>query len=113
MRRSIVFTALLVGVLCFLTLFAAQSWAEKGIVKMVGEIAAIDLMHRTVVVEVPVGKAVVGEQLFTVGGPLSPDAELKRGGRSAKLEDFNVGDQVTVLWKTIDTGHLIFSLEAK
>ncbi|MFW6115292.1 MAG: hypothetical protein ACOC6E_03240 [Thermodesulfobacteriota bacterium] len=111
MRKSILFIALVVGLLCFLTLFAAQSSADKGIVKMVGKIAAIDFMHRTVVVEVPVGKAAFEEQLFTVGGPLSHDAELKRGGSSAKLEDFSVGDQVTVLWKTIDTGHLLLSLD--
>ncbi|MBW1691373.1 MAG: hypothetical protein JRI71_11520 [Deltaproteobacteria bacterium] len=112
MRRSIVSLTLAVGVMFFLSSFAAQSWADKGVVKMVGEITAIDLTHRTVVVEVPVGKAVFGEQLFTVGGPLSHDAELKRGGRSAKLEDFHIGDRVTVLWKTIETGHLILSLKA-
>lgn len=113
MRRPIVSLTLAVGVIFFLTSFAVQSWAGKGVVKMVGEITAIDLTHKTVVVEVPIGKAVFGEQFFTVGGPLSHDAELKRGGRTAKLEDFNVGDRVTVLWKTIETGHLILSLEAK
>jgi hypothetical protein len=51
--------------------------------------------------------------LFTIGGPLSHDADLTRGGRPAKLEDFTVGDQVTVLWQTLDTGHLILSLKAK
>ena len=113
MRRSIVIMTLAVGVMFFLSSFATQSWADKGVVKMVGKITAIDLAHKTVVVEVPVGNPKVGEQLFTVGGPLSHDAELKRGGRSAKLEDFHVGDRVTVLWKAIETGHLILSLEAK
>ena len=113
MRKSTISLTLAAGVIVFLTSSATQTWAGKEVVKMVGEITAIDLAHRTVVVEVLVGKAVVGEQLFTVGGPLSPDAELKRGGRPAELEDFKVGDRVTVLWKTIETGHLILSLEAR
>lgn len=79
---------------------------------MVGEITAIDLMNKTVVVEVPVGKTAFGEQLFTVGGPLASDAELIKGSRSAKLGDFKVGDRVTVKWKPIETGHLILSLQA-
>jgi hypothetical protein len=93
--------------------FAVQSYASNDVVKMVGEITAIDPVHKTVVVEVPVGKAGFGEQLFTVGGTLSPDVELRRAGRSAELNDFYVGEEVTVWWKTIDTGHLTVSLEAQ
>jgi hypothetical protein len=79
---------------------------------MVGEITAIDPMHQTVVVEVPVGKAVTEERIFTVGGPLAPSAELVKDSRSVRLEDFKVGERVTVKWKTIETGHLILSLQA-
>jgi len=113
MKRSVLFLILAAGLLIFLILFAVKASAGKDVVKMVGEIAAVDLMHKTVVIEVPVGKAAFGEQLFTVGGPLSHDAEMKRGGRSATLEDFKVGDQVTVVWAPIETGHLILSLEAQ
>jgi hypothetical protein len=60
MRRTIVFLALAVGVIWFMISSASQSWAGEGIVKMVGEITAIDLGHKTVVVEVPVGKDAFG-----------------------------------------------------
>lgn len=112
MKRSSVLMALAIALMFFMALFAAQSSASTEVIKMVGEITAIDLTHKTVVVEVPVGKTAFEEQLFTVGGSLSPDAELIKGNRSADLEDFKVGDRVTVKWKPIKTGHLILSLQA-
>ena len=112
MRRSPVLMALVIGLMFCLTFFTAQSSAGKEIIKMVGEITAIDSIHKTVVVEVPIGKTEYKEQLFTVGGTLAPGAELVKGSRSATLEDFKVGDRVTVKWKPIETGHLILSLQA-
>jgi hypothetical protein len=110
MKRSTVVMVLAIGMMFCLTFFAAQPSGAKGLIKMVGEITYIDPLHKTVVVEVPVGKAEYGEQLFTVAGPLASGAELIKGSRSAELEDFKVGDRVTVKWKTIETGHLILSL---
>lgn len=101
-----------VALLLCMTFLSPQSSAGKEIIRMVGEIAAIDSMSRTVVVEVPVGKTVYEEKQFTVGGRLAPEAELIKGSRSVKLEEFKVGDRVTVRWKPIETGHLILSLQA-
>jgi hypothetical protein len=112
MKRSTVLTALAIALMFCLTWFTTQSSASKEIIKMVGKITAIDLMHKTVVVDVPVGKTASEEHIFTVGGPLAPDAKLIKGSRSAKLKDFEVGDRVTVIWKPIETGHLILSLKA-
>jgi hypothetical protein len=112
MKRATVLTASGVALLLCMTFFSPQLSAGKEIIRMVGEIAAIDSMARTVVVEVPVGKTVNKERLFTVGGPLAPGAELIKDSRSAKLEEFKVGDRVTVTWKPIDTGHLILSLQS-
>ncbi len=112
MKRSIVLIASAIALLFCLTFFAAQSFAGKEIIRMVGEITAIDSMHKTVVVQVPIGKTAFEEQHFTVGGPLTPDTELMKGSRPAKLEDFKVGDRVTVKWKPIETGHLILSLQS-
>lgn len=112
MRRSTIVMATAIALTFCLTFFTAQSSAGKEIIKMVGEITAIDPIHKTVVVEVPVGKTVYEEQLFTVGGSIAPDAQLIKGSRSANLEDFKVGDRVTVKWKPIETGHLILSLQA-
>jgi hypothetical protein len=70
-----------------------------------GSISAIDLMHGTIVVEVPIN----GEQM-TVGGPLVENARLMKGDRSVQLDDFNVGESVYVKWQYTQTGHRIMAL---
>jgi hypothetical protein len=75
---------------------------------MVGDITALDLAYNTVVIEVP-----LEGRLFTVGGPLSHDAILRKGILSVDLVDFMVGDRVTVEWKASEEGHLVFMLQAK
>lgn len=88
--------------------FATQSMGGEALYKMTGEITAIDLEYRTVVIEVPmVGKT------FTVGGPLASGAVLKKGGVSAGLGEFQVGDQAVVTWRSTPEGHLILSLTSK
>jgi len=72
------------------------------------DITAIDLEFNTVVVEVPLaGKS------FTVGGPLSPEASLKKGGRTIDLSDFQVRDRVIIKWKAAEKGHIILAITAK
>ena len=108
MKRSAYLITFVLGVMLSLSFSGAQSWAAEKIYQMVGDITAIDLVHDTVVVEVPlVGKT------FTVGGPLSSEAVLKRGGQSVNLVDFQIGDRVTVKWKLTKEGHLILLLKAK
>ena len=75
---------------------------------MSGEITAIDLNYKTVVIEVP-----LGERMFTVGGPFSSEAVLKRGGLLVDLADFQVGGRVIVEWKVTEQGHLILVLKAR
>ena len=108
MKRSVWFAPLVVAVIFLLCFSGGQSLGGEKVFKMAGEIAAIDLGHNTVVVEVPVGK-----RLFTVGGPLSPEAILNRGGQSVGLADFHAGDRVTVTWEATEKGHFIVSLKAK
>jgi hypothetical protein len=112
MKRTTVLTASGVALLLSLTFIFPQSSTGKEIIMMVGEIAAIDSMAKTVVVEVPIGKTMHEEKRFTVGGRLAPDAELIKDNRSAKLEEFKVGERVTVKWKSVETGHLILSLQS-
>jgi hypothetical protein len=111
MKRSTVVMMVAIGVIFCLTSVAGQSSAGKGIIKMVGKITYIDPLHKTVVVEVPIGKTAAEEQLFTVAGPLASGAKLTKGSRTVELKDFKVGEQVTVKWKEIETGHLILSLQ--
>ena len=75
---------------------------------MKGKIKAIDEQYNTVVIEVPMGK-----KQFTVGGPLTPDAVLRRKGQTVKLSAFKEGDNVTVRWTATASGHIIERLEAK
>jgi ABC-type Fe3+-hydroxamate transport system substrate-binding protein len=108
MKRPVWFATLVLAVIFLLCFSGSESMAAEKVFKMAGEIAAIDLDHNTVIVEVP-----VGERLFTVGGPLSPEAVLKRGGQSVGLADFRTGDRVTVTWEATERGHLILSLKAR
>jgi hypothetical protein len=70
--------------------------------KMTGEISTINLNEQIIVVEVP-----LGSQMFTVAGPLAPDAKLTRDNQPAELKDFNVGEKVTVIFHSSDKGHVI------
>jgi len=50
---------------------------------------------------------------FTVGGPLASDAELVKDNQAVGLNDFNVGEQVTVKWHSTPRGHVIDRLISK
>lgn len=108
MKKSGYFIAMILAVMLFLSFSPSQSLADQKIYKMGGEITAIDLGHNTVIVEVP-----LGEELYTVGGPLSSDAVLKKGGQAVGLADFRRGDQVIVKWKVTEQGHVILELKSK
>jgi hypothetical protein len=108
MKRSAYLMTLVLALMFFLSFSSTQSWAGKRIYQMSGDITAIDLDYHTVVVEVPLA----GKSL-TVGGPLSSEAVLKRGSKSVGLEDFRVGDRVTVKWEIAEQGHIILSLTDK
>lgn len=108
MKKSGFFIVVILSVIFSLSFSIPQSLADERLYRMVGDITAIDLDYNTVVIEVPLeGK------LFTVGGPLSHDAILKKGNLSVDLIDFMIGDRVTVEWKPTEQGHLILLLQAK
>ena len=79
----------------------------KGYV-MAGNITAIDLDHQTVVIEVP-----LASKMFTVAGPLASDAKLSKKMKTADLDDFMVGERVTVRWHSTSSGHVIDGLAAR
>jgi hypothetical protein len=85
-----------------------QAHKEGRIFVMSGKITAIDLPSQNVMIECP-----TGGQIFTVGGPLSPNAVLKIGGKSVRLDDFGLGTSVTVKWKSTENGPVILMLKAK
>lgn len=70
--------------------------------KMTGKIRGIDLNYQTIVIEVPLGAT-----MFTVGGPLAPDAKLTKAGQPVRLSDFSVNEKVTVIFHSTDQGHVI------
>ena len=91
-----------------ISLFAVVAYAENKVYLMTGEVSGIDTTFKTVVIEVP-----LGEQMFTVGGPLDPNATLTKDGRSVSLKDFKVGDTVKVKWRSTPEGHVIEALSAR
>jgi len=84
-----------------------QAEKEGKVFVMSGKITAINLPSDNVVIECP-----TNGQIFTVGGPLSPDAVLKIGGKSVRLGDFSVETPVTVKWKATENGPVILMLQA-
>jgi len=92
----------------FMLLLGAQKGLSKDIVyEMRGKISAVEPTEHTVVIEVPMEDG----KLFTVGGPLAANATVRKGGHGATLADFSPGEEVTVKWKSIKTGHLILILK--
>jgi hypothetical protein len=91
-------------ILLGMTLATAAARAGQGS----GTVAAIEPAARTVVIELSQGK-----ETFTVIGPLSPKAVVKKGGKTAQLDDVHVGDQVRVTWHHTVQGHEIAYLEAR
>jgi len=85
-----------------------QAHKEGRIFVMSGKITGIDLPSQNVMIECP-----TGGQIFNVGGPLSPNAVLKIGGKSVRLDDFGLGTSVTVKWKSTENGPVILMLKAK
>lgn len=75
--------------------------------QMWGHITAIDTAANTVVIEVQYGRA-----QFTIRGPLSAEAVVKKGGQTVALSALQVGDEVRVHWEQTASGHLITLLEA-
>ena len=90
------------------TLRLLESWSGEKKYRMKGELKAIDPRHCTAVIEVP-----VKEEIFTVGGSLSSEAVLKRGGQTVGLADFKVGDSTIVIWESTKKGHVIHSLSVE
>ena len=102
MKKSGYLIVIFITVVLTMCLFGTQGTAGEKIYQMKGEITAIESVYNTVVIEVPMGK-----RMFTVGGPLSSEAILKKGAQCVSLTDFVVGDEVTVKWKATDSGHII------
>jgi len=108
MKKSGYLIVIFITVVLTICLFGTQGTAGEKIYQMKGKITAIESVHNTVVIEVPMGK-----RMFTVGGLLSSEPILKRGGQCVGLMDFVVGDVVTVKWRATDKGHIIEMLKTK
>ena len=109
MRRERICVALFLIPVFLLCLSGVESIAGENEYKMGGEITAIEKDYNTVVIEVLLGN----NQLFTVGGPLSEGAVLKKEGQPVGLSSFAIGDKVTVLWRATEKGHIIDRLETR
>lgn len=72
-----------------------QKWGD------IGEVAAVTVESRTIVVEVP-----RGTDSLTVGAEVLPDAILKVDGQPISLGDIKVGDQVRIEWSRTEQGVL-------
>ena len=98
------------AVLLFLLigLLSSGAHAEGQVHLMTGEISAIDMDYDTVVIEVP-----LGSQIFTVGGSLDSNVNLKKNGRLVSLHDFKVGESVKVRWRSTTKGHIIEALSVR
>jgi hypothetical protein len=102
MKKLRYIVTLVLAIIISLSFYGGQSWAGERIYQMTADITAIDFEYNTVVIEVPmVGKT------FTVGGPLSYEAILKKGHQVVNLSAFQVGDRVKAEWEATEKGHVI------
>lgn len=108
MNRSSYFFTGVLAMLLVLYLGGTAALAAEKSYTMVGKITAIELASNTVVVDVP-----LAHRIFTVAGPLSAHPVLRIGHKRAKLDDFKVGNRVTVHWKATVDGHLVTGLIEK
>ena len=108
MNRKKIFTTvgIAVVVLTFGVMMPGLGFGKAYV--MTGKITAVNLDHQTVVIEVP-----LASKMFTVAGPLAPDAELSKNMKTADLGDFMVGERVTVRWHSTPVGHVIDRLVAR
>lgn len=108
MMKKLAFNGLiLLSALFVMFSIALQATAGERVYLMTGKITAIDLNPKTVVIDIPmVGK------IFTVGGPLSARAVLKKNSHAANLRNFVVGEKVKVKWRSTDEGHIIEMIES-
>ena len=86
--------------------FTAQS--EGKIHTMTGKISVVNLADNVVVIQVP-----MGEQIFTVGGPIDAAATLTKNGGSVELKVFEVGETAKVKWRSTPNGHVIEALSVR
>jgi len=103
--------SLIIGlaILLWVMSFSAPTVTADKVYVMTGTLCALDLDCNTAVIKVPLDNG----KIFTVGGPLSANAVLKKGGHPAMLRDFSVGEKVTVKWRSTGSGHLILTLVSK
>ncbi len=108
--RNLKTTWLIGGIIVLAMVAASTSIAGTAIprlYRMKGKIIAIDSQARTVVVNVPMTRS----EIFTATGPLAKDARLLQEQKKVALNDFKVGEWVTVEWAPTPQGHLIKELE--
>jgi hypothetical protein len=106
MQRNHLFT-IVAGTIAMVLVAWGTAAAGGHTQTLTGHIAAIDTNHSTVVVDAP-----VGDRQLTIGGPLAEDAQLRKDGRTADLNAFQVGDRVSVTWQRTDKGISIHRLVA-
>jgi hypothetical protein len=105
-KKSLITGVAMAVVLTFLATAPTIVFAKT--YNMTGKISAIDLAYNTVLIQVP-----MASKIFTVGGPLAANAKLSKGNKMVTLNDFKVGERVTVKWHSTPQGHAIDRLIAK
>ena len=100
MKKSTKFIAFILTLFLVQLFAVAPAFSSVKTWVMTGKVSAIDHHYNTVVVEVPLAKG----QIFTVGGPLAPNAVVKKAGKTASLNNFKIGEKVTVKFYNSKTG---------
>ena len=108
MKKTHVFTIFFVSLCVAFIICISHATGSEKMYLMSGTIKAIDQVFNTVVIECP-----LAGKMFTVGGPLSSGAVLKKGSTSASLSDFSEGERVDVKWRSTEKGHVIEMMKSR
>jgi len=87
MKGYCFYMALLGSVILLSSFVCFRSCAVESVHHTKGEITVIHLEHKALSIEVS-----LTEGMFTVSGPFSPDAVLKKAGVHTSISDFGVGE---------------------
>ena len=77
-----------------------QKWADTG------NVAAVTIASRTIVVEIPRGK-----DWLTVGAEVLPSAVVQAKGRAIDLSEIRAGDLVRIEWGRGERGDVVHKIE--
>lgn len=99
MKKSTKFVAFILTLFLVQLFIVVPAFSSTNTWVMTGKVSAIDHHYNTVVVNVLLAKG----KIFTVAGPLAPNAVVKKADKIVSLNNIKIGDKVIVKFHNAKT----------